>query len=233
MQNLKRFSNITVLRPNEYFTKISKLIIKVLLQDLKSKGSCSIMLTGGKSAEFLYTSLSKLEEFSKLDRVTFYFGDERCVSPEDAESNYKLAMRTLFQSGIPTGCKVIRMSGEKIDCHKAAKEYADQLPECIDLLLLSVGEDGHIASLFPYDELLFESKQKVLPVYAPKKPFKRLTITPIVIKQASKIFVMAQGSKKAAVLLKARKIKQQDFFSLPARLVLNAIWFLDCNVEIE
>jgi 6-phosphogluconolactonase len=208
----------------------AKCVMTALIQTYQAHGSCSVMLTGGRSATKLYDVLSALPEFLQLRNVHFFFGDERCVPPDSPESNYCLAMRSLFKYGIPATCKVTRMDGDQVDRDAAAWEYERQLPTAIDILLLSMGEDGHIASLFPGSPALCETHRRVLPVTSPKPPFERLTITPCVITQAQQVFLMAFGERKAAVYERA-KLAPSDISELPARLVLNATWFLDSQTD--
>ena len=162
--------------------------------------------------------------------LIFYFGDERCVPPDHPESNYGLAMRTLFQHGVPHGCTVNRMAADQEDREAAADAYAQQLPDRLDLVLLTVGEDGHIASLFPHSAALFETRRRVVPVLVPKWPPERLTITPPVITQAVDVFIMALGPNKAAVFQEASAKSSNEvnaIAALPVRLVLSATWLLD------
>ena len=194
---------------------------------LKSQGQCSVMLTGGRSAGRLYGAWSELPGFSLLKGVRFYFGDERCVPADHPESNYGMAMRTIFQRGVPAGCSVFAMDGADPDRDAAARRYDEALPEQMDVLLLGVGEDGHIASLFPGGEALNEAGRRVVPVVGPRPPRERLTITPPVIKQAKSIFVLAAGAAKVAVLSEMLAVKGDDVLMLPARLVLHATWLLD------
>ena len=116
---------------------------------LDEQEECSVMLTGGRSAARLYKAWRDLPAFQQMIGVSFYFGDERCVPPDHAESNYGMAMQILFPNGVPTGCAVFRMEADATDQEAAALRYADLLPDLIDVLLLGVGEDGHIASSFP------------------------------------------------------------------------------------
>lgn len=202
-----------------------------LIQDsiaaiLQKKRQCSVMLTGGHSVERLYTNWSGFPAFQQMSGVSFYFGDERCISPDHPDSNYGLAMRTLFQQGVPAGCSVFRMEADDLGREAAARRYGEILPEHVDVMLLGVGEDGHIASLFPLAVSLRETSRWVVPVVGPKPPYERLTITPPVIARAQSIFVLATGVAKARVLVKALKFPA-DFDSIPARLVLNATWLLD------
>lgn len=195
---------------------------------LKARGSCDVMLTGGRSAELLYKAWAALPEFDTLRNVHFYFGDERCVPPYHSESNYGLAMRTLFCHGIPQNCTVTRMAAEQADHAAAAEAYEQTLPARLDVMLLSVGEDGHIASLFPHSEALSETYRRVIAITAPKPPYKRLTVTPVVIAVTTHVFVMAIGKTKVGVFEEAQ-VEPLAVSNLPARLVLGAIWLLDTH----
>jgi 6-phosphogluconolactonase len=187
------------------------------------------MLTGGRNAVLLYQAWSELLLFQQLKDVSFYFGDERCVPPDDANSNYGMAMRSLFQRGVPADCSVFRMEADDPDLEAAALRYGDALPAKLDVILLGVGEDGHIASLFPGSAALHEKHRRVMSIIGPKPPHQRLTITPSVIAQAKYVFVLAAGAAKAAVLSDALQAPN-DFDIMPARLVLNATWLLDAEL---
>lgn len=204
---------------------VAAMVMATIVQTCHVRGSYSVMLTGGRSAAILYDAWSAMQDFDQLRDVKFYFGDERCVPSDHPESNYGLAMRTLFQRGVPPGCEVIRIAGEQTNDETAAA-YEAQLPDNLDVMLLSMGEDGHIASLFPQSPALLETCRGVVSVSAPKSPTERLTITPPVIARATQLFVLALGPAKAAVYSQA-KLEPQNFAALPARLVLSATWFLD------
>lgn len=201
------------------------LIMASVLQTCEALESCSIMLTGGRSAALLYEAWAELPEFSQLRNVYFYFGDERCVTPDHLESNYGLAMRTLFKHGVPPTCKVTRMAAEQDDRDAAALAYEFELPDKLDILLLSMGEDGHIASLFPNNRTLLKAHRRVIPVTSPKPPIHRLTITPQLIQDARKVFVLALGKKKQAIYEDAQR-NPADVDAIPARLLLNRTWIL-------
>lgn len=210
----------------DWAAECARLVQAAIEAQLDEKGQCSIMLTGGRSAEKIFLEWGSLPAFYQLTGVRFYFGDERCVSPCSSGSNYGMAFRTLFKSGVPPGCSIFPIKADDTDFEAAALRYAAGLPSEIDILLFGVGEDGHIASLFPGSAALQESRRKVVPVIGPKPYPARITITPIVIKQARSLFVFADGPCKAAVLAKALECPE-DVATLPARLVLHATWFLD------
>lgn len=212
--------------PEEWALRSARLIQDAVRAVFRQGGDCAVMLTGGRSAERLYRAWQELPDFEQLRGISFFFGDERCVQPDDPESNYGLAMRTLFARGVPSGCSVIRMAGEDPDREGACLHYEGRLPSKIDVLLLGVGEDGHIASLFPGGEALDEHSRKVVAVIGTKAPRARLTVTPRVIAHASSVFVLANGEAKAAVL--RRVVDEADnSHVLPACLVSHATWLLD------
>jgi 6-phosphogluconolactonase len=183
------------------------------------------MLTGGKTAEQLYKHWARASALP-LERMRLLFGDERSVPPDHGESNYALVMRTLLAKGVPPGCSIARMEAERPDREAAARAYEALLPKAIDVLLLGVGADGHVASLFPHSPA-FQSKQRtVVPVTGPKAPRERLTITPQVIAGAGEVFVLATGREKGEVLAEALQ-SPADAVSLPVRLALGGTWLLD------
>ncbi len=192
---------------------------------ISSRGICHLMLTGGNTAERLYNHWAKSSALP-LERMRFLFGDERCVQPDHADSNYALVMRTLLAKGVPFGCSIARMEAENPDREAAARAYEELIPEAIDILLLGMGTDGHIASLFPHSPALRPTQRTVVPVTGPNPPHERLTITPKVIACARSVFVLATGAEKGGVLVEALK-SPADFKSLPVCLTLGGIWLMD------
>ena len=187
-------------------------------------GRCSVALTGGRSAERLYRAGAASPDFLvKMQNVDFFFGDERCVPPDHADSNYRLAMDTLFASGLPKGAYLHRIEAESVNLEEAADRYAGRLPSSIDVLLLSMGADGHIASIFPRSPAFGEYKRRVVPVNGPQPPYLRLTLTPTLIQSAHYVFVMALGPQKRAIYEEAL-LRPLDVDQIPARLVLGREW---------
>ena len=187
------------------------------------------MLTGGESARSVYLSWRALPSFSALRNVNFFFTDERCVPSTHVDSNFGMVMTSLFPLGLPPGCTLFRMEAEDPDREAACFRYESRLPGKIDVLLLGVGEDGHIASLFPGSEALDERVRSVVPVVGAKEPRERLTVTPSVIARASAVFVLATGETKADVR-KRVLAGVEDFHLLPASLVSKATWLLDTPI---
>jgi 6-phosphogluconolactonase len=120
------------------------------------------------------------------------------------------------------------MEADDPDREAAARRYGDALPNKVDVMLLGVGEDGHIASLFPGSEALQEVSRRVLHVVGPKLPHERLTITPPVIVNAKSVFLLATGKEKALILALALS-SMENIASLPVRLSCSGTWLLDAD----
>ena len=159
-------------------------------------------------------------------RLHFWFGDERCVAADHADSNYAMARASLFERAKAPAANVHRMAGEQEDRDGAARAYERDLPQRFDLLLLGLGPDGHTASLFPGSSALRERERRVVAVVGPKPPPNRLTITPPVIAASARVVVLATGAEKKAALY-AALTTLADPFDCPARLVCNAEWHVD------
>jgi len=141
----------------------------------------------------------------------FTFGDERCVPPDDPQSNFRMARESLFVLGAVSEKSILRMRGE-IDPAVAAKEYEDRLDAIAaehgekifrhDLILLGVGDDGHTASLFPGTPALEENDRRVVANFVPKFDSWRITFTFPLINQARHVCFLANANKNPALLEK-------------------------------
>jgi len=191
------------------------------------------MLTGGRAAEKIYRK-HPLESLlsAELRDVRVLLSDERCVPPSHQSSNFLMVKKNLFPHAMPKNFSFYRMHAEAEDLNYECDRYSALLAEPIDVILLSMGEDGHIASLFPDSSALFETERKVVPVNGPKFPFQRLTITPPVIKAAKQVYVLAIGDEKRRKYEEAL-LDPEDISSIPARLVLDRTWIFDLDEEID
>jgi 6-phosphogluconolactonase len=187
---------------------------------LQQADSCSLMLAGGGTPMPVYERLAA-QPGLPWQRIVIYFGDERCVPPMTPENNAFMAISRLFPDGVPAGVTVHRMCGEE-DPDSAAQAYESLLPPRIDILLLGMGDDGHTASIFPGSVALDEEQRRVMPVIGHKPPMQRLTITPMVIREARHLLVMAQGEEKADAVRWAL-IEHR----VPASLAAQGDWLLD------
>lgn len=166
-------------------------------------------LAGGTTPGLLYSRLAAAGTAgAPWDRVDFFFGDERCVPPTSAESNYALARRELLEPLRIPAQSVHRIEAELRPPAAAAEQYERRLRTYFegrttgfDLVLLGVGADGHTASLFPGDGALEEVHRWVVPVRAPAgyEPAERITLTLPVLNRASTVIVLAWGDEKRRV----------------------------------
>jgi 6-phosphogluconolactonase len=164
-------------------------------------------ITGGSTALIFLGALRDADV--AWSRVTLFWGDERAVPPESPESNYGLAEQMLLT---PLGAKApqaIRMPGEAPDLERAAREYSAALPPALDLLILGVGDDGHVCSLFPGHPALLEASARVLAITdSPKPPPRRLTLTMAYVLRCRRVWIVAVGERKRVLLQQAIQ-KQQ------------------------
>jgi 6-phosphogluconolactonase len=194
-----------------------------LQQAIAQRGLASLCLSGGHTPRQVYEELATLPV--RWDRVTVFFGDERCVPPDDPDSNFRMAREALFDR--VGGSLVHRMPAERPDLESVAAEYAGELPEAFDAMVLGMGEDGHTASLFPGHDWSRPTGRKVIVVTgAPKPPPCRLSVTPEVIWSARARLVLATGASKAPQIVRALE-GEADPTHYPVHLVRGATWLLD------
>lgn len=198
--------------------------INIISETIAKNGVCNIMLTGGRSARKFYCLLNKyLYSLRELNHLNFFFTDERCVHPNNKESNYRLVIDSLFPNLLVEAMQIHRIEAESLDLLAACNRYNSILPKSIDLLILSVGKDGHIASLFPHRNLMYEKFRKVIHVKGLNQHLDRITVTPVVIQSANHVFVLAIGQEKHVVYDSAL-LEPDNIDAIPARLVLDRTW---------
>lgn len=184
----------------------------------KVKNRVAFALAGGTTPKGLYVRLASENFRHKIpwNQVHLFWGDERCVPPEDPESNYFLAYEALI-SRVPIPPEnVHRMPGEKADPGKAADEYEQMLRDffrpstgewpTFDLVLLGIGSDGHTASLFPGSSVLEKTQRWVAAPYIEKLKSYRLTLTPPVFNHASQVIFLVSGKEKSQVMKESQVI---------------------------
>jgi 6-phosphogluconolactonase len=198
---------------------------RVLIQAVSERGSATLALAGGTTPRAAYQELAKISGIT-WPALSVYFGDERAVSPDHPDSNYRMAREALLEHVPVSPERVHRMRAELPDREGAAREYEALLPAALDLLVLGIGEDGHTASLFPGSPALAERTRLVLPVIGPKPPPERLTITPPVILGARACIVLAGGAGKAGPVARALS-GTGDPLDCPSALARGGTWIVD------
>jgi 6-phosphogluconolactonase len=227
----------------------AEFVLEVGKEAVRANGRFLIALSGGTTPETLYRALTAPAFADRFDwsRTIFFFGDERCVPPDDPRSNYALAKKTLFTPLNIMPSQVYRMAGESSDPQAAAFEYEQQLrlatkaslsvQPSLDLILLGLGEDGHTASLFPGASILRDRQRVIAATQSPKDPPNRLTMTLAAINRASVILFLVIGAGKAGVVRAILDPRTEADQQLPASLVSpeegRLIWFLDQAAAAE
>ena len=170
-------------------------------------GRFRVAVSGGNTPKAAYELLAEEPRVSAIfwNDVFIYFGDERCVPPDDSQSNYRMANEAfLSRINIPLG-NIHRMHGED-EPQLAASAYAKLLVADMgtlprfDLILLGMGPDGHTASLFPGNPPDTDDELLVRAVFVSKFQTHRLTVTPRVINNARHVVIATEGAEKAAAL---------------------------------
>lgn len=218
-------------------------------ESVASTGRCLIALSGGSTPAALYCTLTGPEWRQKFrwPQLHFVFGDERCVPPEHPESNFGTARRLLFLPLAIDPARIDRMKGEAADVDGAAREYEERLRvltasprpawPTIDVVLLGLGDDGHIASLFPGSPALEDRAKAVAVTLSPKGIRSRLTLTLGVINRATVVLFLVTGSGKAPIVRAVLEPRSAAERSLPAALVHphpgRVIWMLDRSAAHE
>ena len=198
----------TVIRTKNFVADAAAFILERASKALAERNEFRIALSGGNTPAPVYARIAA-EEHLPWDRVRFTFGDERCVPPDDPQSNFRMARENLFVPAAVPEKSIMRMRGE-IDPQIAAKEYEDQLNAIAsargepiyqhDLILLGLGDDGHTASLFPGTAALEEMTRHVVANFVPKFNAWRLTFTFPLINQSRQILFLVGASKSSQLI---------------------------------
>jgi len=200
----------------------------------RTSGRFVVALSGGSTPKRLYALLATKAYATQVDwpLVQLFWGDERCVPPDDPDSNYRMVSETLLDRVPLPAQNVHRIRGED-DPDAAAVGYEQELrqtfstPEgaarhapgaCFDLILLGMGGNGHTASLFPGMAALHEPRRWVMAQRIPGVSTWRITLTPVVINAATSVIFVVAGGEKAAML---RRVIEGPYRpdALPAQVI--------------
>jgi 6-phosphogluconolactonase len=210
---LKNFELISFANADELArAAASAWLDEIAATNRAAKPHC-VALSGGRIALKFFTSLvgqTKAREMS-LGLVHFFWADERCVPPDDAESNFRAAHELLFAPLRINDAQIHRIHGEdspEIAAQKAAMDISHVAPKnsdgqpVLDMIFLGMGEDGHVASLFPGEIETANPDKSIFRAItnSPKPPPNRITLGYAAIAAAKNVWVLASGAGKEAAL---------------------------------
>jgi 6-phosphogluconolactonase len=206
-------SHTRILRTADFAGAAIELILERHDHAIAERGLFRFGLAGGSTPRKIYEQLAALGDRIQWDKTQITFGDERCVPPDHADSNFRMANESLLSKvPIPQG-NVFRIQGElpaqeaAVLCERQLNAVATRFAEeryRHDLLLLGIGEDGHTASLFPGSTALLESTKNVIPATGPKPPPQRVTFTFPLINASRTIAFLVNDPAKDAIVAEAR-----------------------------
>src|SRR5689334_3849882 len=201
--------NAQIIRTKDFAADAANFILALAHKALAERNEFRIALSGGNTPRPIYSEIARVGRDLPWDRVLITFGDERCVPPEDDQSNFKMARETLLIPASVPEKSILRMRGE-IDPQIAAQQYQDELDLLAtqrgeqlyrhDLLLLGLGPDGHTASLFPETAALNETDRRVIANFVPKFNSWRLTFTFPLINHARHVCFIVNANKNADLI---------------------------------
>ncbi len=230
-------------KPKKVCKRVAKQLLK-MTQD-SSQQKFNIALSGGNTPRKLFKILAS-DFGSKIQwkRIHFWWGDERCVPPDDHQSNFKLASDFLFSKiSIPEE-NIHRIKGEnnpEEEAHRYTHEidshlnYRGENP-VFDLVILGLGEDGHTASIFPDQLELFEDERVCVATEHPLTGQKRITLTGKVLNNANRLIFMVTGESKSQ---RIAEIMNDDEAAklLPAYYISpkngSLVWYLDEKAAVR
>lgn len=204
---------------------------------VQERGRFSVALSGGNTPRSVYSLLGSEHTQLPWDYIHIFFGDERHVPPDHADSNFRMASESLL-SKVPMPEKNVHRIHAELDAEVAAAEYEQELVNFFhlrnhdwprfDLIFLGLGEDGHTASLFPGSKALAETSRRVAANWVEKFKAFRITLTFPVLNHAAEVVFLASGTGKAEILSEvlrpgARKYPAQSVQPENGRL----LWLLD------
>lgn len=222
------------------FVRAAEEIVHISGESICTHGQFAWCLTGGNTPADVYRLIATRFHLSvDWNAVHLFWGDERCVPPDDEASNYGMANRTMLSKLTLDPDQIHRMRGED-DPGQGAREYEEQLKEFFslsdgefprfDLVLLGLGDNVHIASLFPGIAAIHESRRLAVAVEVDAPQPRRITLTAPVLNSAARVMFIVAGQNKAQAVKTALE-GPRDPDKYPAQIIEpshgEVMWLLD------
>lgn len=208
-------------------------------QFVREFGKFTVVLSGGSTPRAMLSLLAQKPFADSLpwSSIYFFWGDERCVPPDHADSNFRMAAEALLNKIALPPENIFRIPAEDEDHNRAAENYSMTLRQALnseapqfDLVFLGMGADGHTASLFPGTGALQIADQIAVPNFVEKLNAWRITLTANTINQARNIIFLVSGEDKASTL---KEVLEGEFQPqiYPSQLIApvngELLWMLD------
>ena len=197
--------------PAEVAKAAAELFTTAVINAVSARGVARVAISGGTTPKAMFALLAA-EPFAfqiPWDKLDLFWVDERCVPPDNADSNYRMTREALLSKVPLPADRIHRMEGE-LDPEVAAARYESTIRNAFrlegaetptfDLILLGMGDDGHTASLFPHTEGLSDLTHIVIANHVPQKDTWRITLTSPVLNQGREVAFLIEGAAKAQVL---------------------------------
>lgn len=230
------FDDVAALQEN-----VVDAIAALIAQTTEKNGVCRISLSGGGTPKRIYELLSDRD--LPWDKVHWFWGDERNVSPDDEQSNYRMVKLALLDPAKIPPANVHRVpidASQNDDPETIANRYERQLRDQFggqthpkwDLILLGMGDDAHTASLFPYTKALEVTDRWFVENWVEKFDTYRYTLTADAINSGDQIWFLVAGANKRESL-RAVHGDCHDPQSYPSQLIHPTRWFVTADAAIE
>ncbi len=222
--------------PDSVAEKAAEFFVSSGLKAIGERGRFNVVLSGGSTPKLMFAKLAAIlsDNSLPLDKIHFFFGDERMVPVTSEDSNFRTANELLLSPLSIPEQNIFRFRTE-LEPDSAAADYSRRVRghfgiesgfPSFDLVFLGLGTDGHTASLFPGTDVLDEQKKIAASVFVPKFDAHRLTLTLPVLNSAAAVAFLVTGEDKRDVFRRVREGDEQ----LPASLISSAgkfLWFVD------
>lgn len=231
----------------ELFAAAADEFLRIIIESLAQRSTVSIALSGGSTPRSIYSLIAERAktipqgggEDGRIDwrKVHLFFGDERCVPPDDKDSNYRMVRESLLSNSGLGAARVHRVKAE-LAPEEAARQYEEDLRQhfgagmpAFDLILLGLGPDGHTASLFPNTAALGVADRFVVANEVPQQKSTRITFTFPVLNNAKEVLFLVSGEEKSSALCHA--LIARDVPAARVQPLRRLLWFVDAAASAE